>query len=160
MNTTVRNLGLIAIFFGVVALAMGIVFVQQGYAKEAFLREAMTQEQITLEGVEGIIDTPEEAQIAAAQVAVRRAARQRRVKACRRSVGLAPVARGLARRVHPQLPHVPVRKLAQRPSEVLDSPSVVTRRLGQVSRAALAPPGQVLLRADKEAQTLTHPDSA
>jgi hypothetical protein len=43
---------------------MGIVFVQQGYAKEAFLQEAMTQEQITLEGIEGIIDTPEEAQIA------------------------------------------------------------------------------------------------
>lgn len=64
MNTKVRNLGLIAIFFGVVALAMGIVFVQQGYAKEAFLREAMRQEQITLEGVGGIIDTQEEAQIA------------------------------------------------------------------------------------------------
>ena len=64
MNTKVRTLGLVVIFFGVVALAMGIVFVQQGYAKEAFLREAMTQEQITLEGVEGIIDTPAEAQIA------------------------------------------------------------------------------------------------
>ena len=64
MNTKVRYLGLITIFFGVVALAMGIIFVQQGYAKEAFLQEAMTQEQITLEGVEGIIDTPEEAQIA------------------------------------------------------------------------------------------------
>ena len=36
MNTKVRTLGLVAIFFGVVALAMGIVFVQQGYAKEAF----------------------------------------------------------------------------------------------------------------------------
>ncbi len=64
MNTKVRTLGLFAIFFGVVAIAMGIVFVQQGYAKEAFLREAMTQEQITLEGVEGIIDTAGEAQIA------------------------------------------------------------------------------------------------
>ena len=64
MNTKVRNLSLIVIFFGVVALAMGIVFVQQGYTKEAFLQEAMTQEQITLEGVEGIIDTPDEAQIA------------------------------------------------------------------------------------------------
>jgi len=64
MNTKVRNLGLIVILFGVIALAAGILFVQQGYAKEAFLREAMTQEQITLEGVEGIIDTQEEAQLA------------------------------------------------------------------------------------------------
>ena len=64
MNTKVRNLGLVVILFGVIALAMGIVFVQQGYAKEAFLREAMTQEQITLEDVEGVIDTLEEAQIA------------------------------------------------------------------------------------------------
>ena len=64
MNTKVQKLGLIVILFGVIALAMGILFVQQGYAKEAFLREAMTQEQITLEGVEGIIDTQEEAQIA------------------------------------------------------------------------------------------------
>ena len=64
MNTKVQKLGLIVILFGVIALAMGILFVQQGYAKEAFLREAMTQEQITLEGVEGFIDNQEEAQIA------------------------------------------------------------------------------------------------
>ena len=64
MNTKVRNLGLMIVIFGVVALAMGIVFVQQGYAQEAFLRGAMTQEQITLEGVEGIIDTQEEARLA------------------------------------------------------------------------------------------------
>ena len=64
MNSRVRNLGLVVIIFGVIALAMGIVFVQQGYTKEAFLQEAMTQEQITLEGVEGIIDTQEEAQLA------------------------------------------------------------------------------------------------
>ena len=67
MNAKVRNLGLVIILFGVIALAVGIVFVQQGYAKEAFLREAMTQEQITLEGVEGIegiVDTQEEARIA------------------------------------------------------------------------------------------------
>jgi len=64
MNKKMRYLGLLIIAAGVAALAMGIVFIQQGYAKEAFLREAMTQEQITLEGVEGIIDTAEEAQIA------------------------------------------------------------------------------------------------
>lgn len=64
MNTKVRNLGIIIIILGIAALAMGIVFVQQGYAKEAFLREAMTQEQITVEGVEGVVDTPQEAQLA------------------------------------------------------------------------------------------------
>ena len=64
MNKKMRYLGFVVIVIGVVALAMGIVFIQQGFAKEAFLREAMEQEQITLEGVEGIIDTAEEAQIA------------------------------------------------------------------------------------------------
>ena len=64
VNTKVRNLSIIVIIFAVVSLAMGIVFIQQGYAKEAYLVEAMTQEQITLEGVEGIIDTAEEAQLA------------------------------------------------------------------------------------------------
>jgi uncharacterized membrane protein YidH (DUF202 family) len=34
MNTKVHNLGLVVILFGVVALAMGIVFVQQGFEKE------------------------------------------------------------------------------------------------------------------------------
>ncbi len=37
MNSKVRNLGLVVIFFGVIALAMGIVFVQQGFSKEAWL---------------------------------------------------------------------------------------------------------------------------
>lgn len=64
MNKKMRYLGLGILIIGVVALAMGIVFIQQGYAKEAFLKEAMTQEQITLEGVEGVIDTAEEAQLA------------------------------------------------------------------------------------------------
>jgi len=64
MNTKVRNLGITVIVFAVIALVMGIIFVQQGYDKEAFLLEAMKQEKITLDGVEGIIDTPEEAQLA------------------------------------------------------------------------------------------------
>jgi uncharacterized membrane protein YidH (DUF202 family) len=67
MNQKVRYLGLVLMLIGVVAIAMGIVFVQQGFAKAAFLTEAMEQEQITLGGVEGIdgfIDTAEEAQIA------------------------------------------------------------------------------------------------
>ena len=64
MKTKIQSLSLMVILFGVIALVVGIVFVQQGYAKEAFLREVMSQEQITLEGVEGIIDTQEEAQVA------------------------------------------------------------------------------------------------
>jgi hypothetical protein len=60
----VRNLSIIVLVFAVIALAMGIVFVQQGFAKEAFLVEAMTNEEITFEGVEGIIDNAEKAQLA------------------------------------------------------------------------------------------------
>jgi hypothetical protein len=50
--------------FAVVSLAMGIVFVQQGFAQEAFLVDAMEQEQITSEGVEGVVDNMSEAQLA------------------------------------------------------------------------------------------------
>ena len=64
MQDMVKKLGIIVIIFAVISLAMGIVFIQQGFAKEAYLAEAMEQEQIELEGVEGIIDTVEEAQIA------------------------------------------------------------------------------------------------
>ena len=55
MNTRVRNLGLVVIFFGVVALAMGIVFVQQGFDKEAWLVQAMKQEQIEMPDGSGTI---------------------------------------------------------------------------------------------------------
>jgi hypothetical protein len=55
MNTRVRNLGLVVIFFGVVALAMGIVFVQQGFDKEAWLMQAMRQEQIEMPDGSGTI---------------------------------------------------------------------------------------------------------
>ena len=64
MCNMVKKLGIIVVLFAVISLVMGIVFVQQGFAKEAFLVEAMQQEQIELDGVEGIIDTAEEAQIA------------------------------------------------------------------------------------------------
>ena len=64
MKDMVKKLGIMVIVFAVISLAIGIAFVQQGFAKEAFLAEAMQQEQIELEGVEGIIDTAEEAQIA------------------------------------------------------------------------------------------------
>ena len=60
----VRNLSIIVLVFAVIALAMGIVFIQQGFAKEAFLVEAMTNEEITFEGVEGFVDSAEKAQLA------------------------------------------------------------------------------------------------
>jgi len=55
MNTKVRNLGLIIILFGVIALAMGIVFVQQGFDKEAWLLRAMKQEQIEMPDGSGVV---------------------------------------------------------------------------------------------------------
>ena len=64
INTKVRSLGIIVIIFAVIALAMGIAFVQQGFAKEAFLVEAMQEEQITFDGVEGVVDSASKAQIA------------------------------------------------------------------------------------------------
>lgn len=59
-----RKLGIVVIVCAVVALAMGVAFLQQGFAKEAFLVEAMQQEQITIEGVDGIIDSAAKAEIA------------------------------------------------------------------------------------------------
>jgi hypothetical protein len=65
MNTRFRKLDIIVGVLAVISLAMGAVFIQQGFAKEAFLVKAMTQEQITVEGVEGAVDTAEKAQLAA-----------------------------------------------------------------------------------------------
>ena len=64
MNRKIRYLSLFVMLIGAVSLIMGIVFTQQGFAKETFLVEAMAQEQITFEGVEGIVDSASEAQIA------------------------------------------------------------------------------------------------
>jgi uncharacterized membrane protein YidH (DUF202 family) len=55
MKTTVQKLGLIIIILGMVALAMGIVFIQQGFDKEAWLVTAMEQEQIAMPDGSGII---------------------------------------------------------------------------------------------------------
>ena len=68
MKTTVQKLSLIIIIFGIVALAMGVVFVQQGFAKEAFLVDATEQEQITLPGSEGVIVNDSKTAEAAADV--------------------------------------------------------------------------------------------
>jgi hypothetical protein len=64
MSTKVKSLSIVVLILSVVSLAMGIVFIQQGFAKEAFLVDAMTQEQITIEGVEGFVDSAEKAQSA------------------------------------------------------------------------------------------------
>jgi hypothetical protein len=63
MNTRVKKSAIIVILFAVISLAMGVAFIQQGFAKEAFLVDAMTREQITLEGVEGVVDTAQKAQV-------------------------------------------------------------------------------------------------
>ena len=63
-----RNLGRMVLLLGVVALVMGAVFITQGIAKSNLITEAMQLEQITYggdEGIAGIIDTPEEAQVMA-----------------------------------------------------------------------------------------------
>lgn len=64
MSNKVRVIGFAVIAFAVVSFAMGAVFIQQGFAKEAFLNQAMTEERITLAGVDGIIDNAGEAQVA------------------------------------------------------------------------------------------------
>ena len=65
MNKRVRNLGLEIIVFGVIALVMGIVFLQQGFDKEAWLVQAMQQEQIEMpDGSGRIVNNAELAQAA------------------------------------------------------------------------------------------------
>ena len=55
MKTRVQKLSLIVILSGIVALAMGIVFVQQGFSKEAWLVQTMKQEQITMPDGSGTV---------------------------------------------------------------------------------------------------------
>jgi len=55
MKITVRRLGLVVIIIGVIALAMGIVFIQQGFAQEGWLVKAMDEEQITMPDGSGVI---------------------------------------------------------------------------------------------------------
>jgi len=66
MNIRVRMLGIVVILLGIVALAMGIVFVQQGFDKEAWLVQAMEQEQIGMpDGSGTIVDNSELARLPA-----------------------------------------------------------------------------------------------
>jgi hypothetical protein len=62
MNGKLRYLGLAVIVLGIIGLAMGIVFVQQGFAQEHWLVQAMKQEQITLPGTDTIVDNSKLAQ--------------------------------------------------------------------------------------------------
>jgi len=55
MNGKVSILGLAVIILGIIGLAMGIVFVQQGFAQENWLVQTMTQEQITMPDGSGTI---------------------------------------------------------------------------------------------------------
>jgi len=55
MNSKAGRLGFIVVLFGVIALAMGIVFVQQGFSKEAWLAQTMQNEQIEMLGESGTI---------------------------------------------------------------------------------------------------------
>jgi hypothetical protein len=55
MNGKVSTLGLVVIILGLIDLAMGIVFVQQGFAKESWLVQTMRQEQITMPDGSGTI---------------------------------------------------------------------------------------------------------
>ncbi len=68
MVRTSRYLAIIVLLSGVIALVMGTVFIVQGVAKNKVITEAMQLEQATYEReeeIEGIIDTPEEAQLMA-----------------------------------------------------------------------------------------------
>jgi len=71
MNRIIRNLSILILVFGAIALIMGIAFVYQGVSKKALLTDIMKQENIKLSalGVTGskaneIIDSAETAQIA------------------------------------------------------------------------------------------------
>ena len=55
MNRKVSILGLLVIIFGIIALAMGIVFVQQGFEKESWLVRTMSSEQIAMPDGSGTI---------------------------------------------------------------------------------------------------------
>ena len=64
MSLKSKGTATLLIVLAVVALAMGVTFIQQGFAKEAYLVEAMQAEQITIDGVEGIVDSAAKALVA------------------------------------------------------------------------------------------------
>ncbi len=62
MGTITRYLAIMVLLLGVVSLALGITFIVQGASVRAMITERVVEERATsgAEGVEGIIDTPEE----------------------------------------------------------------------------------------------------
>jgi hypothetical protein len=65
MNAKARRIGIIVMVFALVSLVMGAIFIQQGFAKESYLVNAMKEEKITITGIDGIVDSAAKAQIAA-----------------------------------------------------------------------------------------------
>ena len=79
MNSLIRNLGILILVFGIIALIMGIAFVYEGLSKQALLTSIMKQENVKLSdlGVTGpkaneLIDNGEAAQIAGDTVRMHR----------------------------------------------------------------------------------------
>lgn len=64
MSLQSKTTATVLIILAVIALGMGAAFIQQGFAKEAYLVEAMQAEQITIDGVDGIVDSAAKAQAA------------------------------------------------------------------------------------------------
>jgi len=64
MGRITRYLAIMVLLVGVVSMVLGIVFVQQGFAQEDFLITAMEQEQITIDGIDGIVDSADKALLA------------------------------------------------------------------------------------------------
>jgi hypothetical protein len=61
-----RKVAFLVLLIGLVAVVLGGFFVQQGFAKANYLTERISEQQITYTGagstINGIIDTPQEAQ--------------------------------------------------------------------------------------------------
>ena len=64
MSKKFKYLGILVMITALVSIVLGGVFLQQGFDKESYLVGAMEQEKITVEGVEGVVDTAGEAQLA------------------------------------------------------------------------------------------------
>jgi len=69
LNNTGKTLAVLVLVIGIVSIALGGFFIQQGFAKAALLTDEMTKANITYGGaggdIDGIIDTPQEAQVMA-----------------------------------------------------------------------------------------------
>ena len=64
MNRVVRYLGIGIMVLALVSLIIGVVFVQQGFAKQSWMVSAMKQEKITfnIDGKDVIVDNAEKAE--------------------------------------------------------------------------------------------------